>query len=88
MTPINDGMVELFYNGGRYLVKQSNIFNKEGGLARGIILLPNGVAFDLSRLTYTESDENGNQLERPRLLQGPDCFPNLAFISIIHGIKA
>lgn len=54
-------VVELFYNYKKYLVKKSDIDDKRNK----IVVLPNGIAFDLTQMYVDTTDKHGNKLDCP-----------------------
>ena len=58
---LEEELVELFYNYKKYFVRKSDIDNKRNK----IIILPDGIIFDLTQMYVDTTDKHGYKLEVP-----------------------
>lgn len=76
--------IELFYNYKKYLVKKSDIGNKHNG----VIMLPDGTAFDLTQMYIDTTDKHGNKLECPRFRGSNSDYEIWGQLPIVSVIRA
>ncbi len=53
--------IELFYRYKKYRVRKSDFDDKRNK----VVILPNGIALDLTQMAVDTTDKHGNKLEHP-----------------------
>lgn len=81
---LEEELVELFYNYKKYFVKKSDIDNKRNK----IVILPNGITFDLTQMYVDTTDKYGNKLECPRFRGSNSDYEIWGQLPVVGVIRA
>lgn len=84
MSKGKEEVIELFYHFNKYLVKKSDIDNRQNK----IVMLPDGTAFDLTQMYIDTTDRHGNRLECPCLSGSNPDYETWGQLPIVGVVKA
>lgn len=84
ITQLISEFVEIYYKYKRYLVRRSEVENKHNK----VLMLPDGTAFDLSKMYVDTTDKHGNPLECHRLAGNNSEYETFGQLPVVGVVKA